>query len=236
MSFFLLLSLVYAYVTISERNNAEEREAREKKKREEKEREEKEKKEMEKKKRKKQNAKLNQVLPATALTSTQGKVNGISSQNHNNMSQQVAASSPYFGPSSAFTGGVPLGSQQHASGLGLMQQRRPAPDKVRTFDPSMVKNSSSVVPAALITQEGVSPNVSTAPLGSGMRDMAVQGMLPINQDLPTELFTLPKAKAITAESPYASKDTLKLCNRLKVAPSELAFEDCPQVFLLSPQR
>ena len=63
--------------------------------------------------------------------------------------------------------------------------------------------------------------------------MAVQGMLPVNQDLPTELFTLPKAKAITAESPYASKDSLKLCNRLKVAPSELAFEDNPHVVLLS---
>ena len=83
--------------------------------------------------------------------------------------------------------------------------------------------SSSVVPAALITKEGVSPNVSTAPLGSGMRDNTVHSMLPINQDLPTELFTLPKAKAITAESPYASKDSLKLCNRLKVKPSELAF-------------
>ena len=211
--FLLLLSMVFVYLTL-ETNSAEEREAREMKEREEKEKE-KEKEEMEKKKKKKkkekeqekkQKAKLNEVLPATALASTQGKATGISTLNNKNRSQKVTAASPYLGPGSAFAGGVPLGSQQNVSGLGPMQQGRPARDKIRVFDPSMVKNSR-IAPAALITQEGVSQNVSIAPLGSVMPDIAVQGMLPINQDLPTDLFTLPKAKATTGYKPAPPFDT-----------------------------
>ena len=46
-------------------------------------------------------------------------------------------------------------------------------------------------------------------------------MLPLNQDLPEQLFTLPKPLDLMGDNSYASKDSLKLCDRLKVEYGEI---------------
>ena len=117
--------------------------------------------------------------------------------------------------------GVTLGSQQNA--FGHQVQGQPAPEKIKTFDPSMMQNGSTI-PAVGTAQLAVAPNVFTAPAGSMMTPSAfqldttitTQAMLPTNQDLPEELFTMPKDDVFMTNDPYASKDTLKLCDRLKV--------------------
>ena len=177
--------------------------------------------------------KASATIPATTVTSSnQGKVTAlVPALNNINTSHEAAAAAfpRSLGTGSAFTAGAMPKTMQNVSGLGRMQQGQPrTAGKIRTFDPNMMMPKSTIVPvgaAATNTQGGALQSVSTAPLGSVMpssfNTIAAQAMLPINQDLPTHLFTLPKAEAVTAENPYASNDNLKLCNRLKVKASEL---------------
>lgn len=196
---------------------------------------EKENKGKKKKKNENRNAKpkASATIPATTVTSSnQGKVTAlVPALNNINTSHEAAAAAfpRSLGTGSAFTAGAMPKTMQNVSGLGRMQQGQPrTAGKIRTFDPNMMMPKSTIVPvgaAATNTQGGALQSVSTAPLGSVMpssvNTIAAQAMLPINQDLPTHLFTLPKAEAVTAENPYASNDNLKLCNRLKVKASEL---------------
>ena len=173
--------------------------------------------------------KASATIPATTVTITkQGKVIALPTLNNINTSQEAAAFPRSLGTGSAFAAGAMPKTMQNASGLGLMGQGQPLTDKVQTFDPTMMMPKSTIVPvgaAATTAQGSALHSVSTAPPGSVMpssvNTLAAQAMLPINQDLPTQLFTLPKAEAVTAENPYASNDNLKLCNRLKVEASEL---------------
>ena len=127
-------------------------------------------------------------------------------QMQNNMVAPVAASMVQQGsafPTSILT--APVGS---------MPPQAATPSNIFTAPPGSVQAHFGSVPPT---------GILTAPVGSAQPqptiDHTMMMMLPTNQDLPTELFTI-KAEPTTVDDPYASKDSLKLWERLKVSYGE----------------
>ena len=178
-----------------------------------------------------------QVLPASAAASV-AAVSGNRKAFPSNKSTASAAamsgnSKPFLSnKSAAFPASVgTAGSQPNAFAQGFKGQAQSL-DKIQGFDLGAMQ-ANNMVPKHQIGQAAAPVNIFAGPTGPAMsknvnvhQSKGAQAMLPANQALPTELFTITTTKTsvfstnYATDDPYAAKDTLKLWERLKVKYGE----------------